>query len=167
MNNRITVKAHLSLEELESPYRKAKDAVERSHWQIIWLLAQGKSTSERAEVTGYCVAWIRMLAHRYNEEGPEGLGDGRHANAGGKFLLSSEQQRQLQAALEEPPTDGGLWTGPKVSHWIEEHTGRRVPPQRGWQYLRRLGDSKRVLRPRHAKADAEQQAAFKNSFPTR
>jgi len=167
MNKRIAVKAHLSIEELESRYRKAKDPVERSHWQIMWLLAQGKPSAEIAEVTGYCVAWIRTLAHRYNEEGTEGLGDGRHANPGGKFLLSSEQQRQLQAALEEPPADGGLWTGPKVSHWIEEQTGRSVPPQRGWEYLKRLGSSKRVLRPRHAKADAEQQAAFKKTFRSR
>lgn len=160
----MTVKAHLSLEELESRYRKAKDAVERSHWQIIWLLAQGKSTAEIAEVTGYCVGWIRTLAHRYNKEGSEGLGDGRHRNPGGKFLLSSEQQQQLLAALEQPPADGGLWTGPKVSHWIEQQTGRPVPPQRGWHYLNRLGYSKRVLRPRHAKANGEQQEAFKKPF---
>jgi transposase len=89
------------------------------------------------------------------------------ATMGGKFLLSSEQQWRLQAALDEPPDDGGLWTGPKVSLWIEKQTGRRVPPQRGWQYLKRLGYSKRVVRPRHAKADAEQQAAFKKTFPTR
>lgn len=72
MNKRITVKAHLSLEELESQYRKAKDAVERSHWQIIWLLAQGRPTGEIAEVTGSGVAWIRTLAHRSNEEGSAG-----------------------------------------------------------------------------------------------
>jgi len=39
MKKPITVKAHLSIETIETRYRKAKDAVERSHWQIIWLLA--------------------------------------------------------------------------------------------------------------------------------
>jgi hypothetical protein len=29
---------------LEPLYRQAKDSVERSHYQIIWLLAQGKRT---------------------------------------------------------------------------------------------------------------------------
>src|SRR6266851_1809617 len=153
MNKPITVKAHLSLEAIETRYRKAKDPVERSHWQIVWLLAQGKTTKEIAEVTGYCLTWIRALAHRYNDEGPRGLGDRRHGNPGGICLLSQEQQAQLQQALEEPPADGGLWTGPKVARWIESHTGRTVHPQRGWEYLKRLNYSKRVLRPRHAKAD--------------
>lgn len=167
MNKRIAVKAHLSIEELETRYRKEKDPVERSHWQIIWLLAQGKSTAQIAEVTGYGVVWIRTLAHRYNEHGSQGLGDGRHENPGGKFILSAEQQRQLQAVLDEPAADGGLWTGPKVSQWIEQQTSHRVHPQRGWEYLKRLGYSKRVLRPRHAQADVEQQEAFKKPSRSR
>jgi transposase len=164
MNRPITVKAHLSLEAIETRYRKAKDPVERSHWQIIWLLAQGKTTKEIAEVTSYRPPWIRILAHRYTEQGPGGLGDRRHSNPGGTFMLSPEQQAQLQQALEEPPADGGLWTGPKVARWIESHTGRQVHPQRGWEYLKRLNYSKRVLRPRHAKADPAARQAFKKPF---
>ncbi len=164
MNKPITVQAHLSIEALEMRYRKAKDPVERSHWHIIWLLAQGKTTKEIAEVSGYCPIWIRTLAHRYNDEGPPGLGDRRHSNPGGTFILSQEQQAQLQQALDEPPADGGLWTGPKVARWIESQTGRQVHPQRGWEYLKRLNYSKRVLRPRHAKADPAAQEAFKKTF---
>ena len=40
INKPITVKAHLSIEEVETRYRKATDGVERSHWQIIWLVAE-------------------------------------------------------------------------------------------------------------------------------
>jgi transposase len=163
MNKPITVKAHLSIETIETRYRKAKDPVERSHWHIIWLLAQGKTTKEIALVTGYGLIWIRTLAHRYNDAGPQGLGDRRHSNPGGTFMLSHEQQAQLQQALDEPPADGGLWTGPKVASWIESQTGRQVHPQRGWEYLKRLNYSKRVLRPRHAKADPAAQEAFKKT----
>ncbi len=52
MARHVTIEPYLSLDELEAGYRKAKDAVERSHWQMIWLLAQGKFTHEVAEVTG-------------------------------------------------------------------------------------------------------------------
>ncbi len=48
-----------------------------------------------------------------------------------------------------------------VARWIESHTGRKVHAQRGWEYLKRLNYSKRVLRPRHAKADPAAQEAFK------
>ncbi len=167
MNKRITVKAHLSIEDIESRYRKAKDPVERSHWQIIWLLAQGKTAQQIAEVTGYCYDWIRRIVHRYNQEGPPALSDRRHGNPGGSFILSSEQQVQLQRVLDEPPADDGLWSGPKVANWIEKQTGRKVHPQRGWEYLKRLGYSQRVLRPQHAKADPAAQQAFKKNFRSR
>ncbi len=42
MRKPITLKAYLSIETIETRYRKAKDAVERSHWQIIWLLAEAQ-----------------------------------------------------------------------------------------------------------------------------
>ena len=42
MGRRITIQPHLSIEELLSRYREAKGATERSHYQIIWLLASGK-----------------------------------------------------------------------------------------------------------------------------
>ena len=52
MPKRITIEPHLSLNELETRYRGAKDPVERSHYQIIWLLATGRPTEEVAAVTG-------------------------------------------------------------------------------------------------------------------
>ena len=58
MPRRITIHPHLSQEELETRYRGAKDATERTHYQTIWLLAKGKTTAEVAEVTGYGVSWI-------------------------------------------------------------------------------------------------------------
>ncbi len=50
-----------------------------------------------------------------------------------------------------------------MAQWIQTHTGRQVHPQRGWEYLKRLNFSKRVLRPRHAKADPAAQEAFKKT----
>jgi hypothetical protein len=43
--------------------------------------------------------------------------------------------------------------------------GRKIWPQRGWDYLQKLGYRSQVPRPRHAKAaSAEEQAAFKRSY---
>ncbi len=58
MPKRITIEPHLSLDELETCYRGAKDPFERSHYQIIWLLATGRPTEEVAAVTGYSRNWI-------------------------------------------------------------------------------------------------------------
>jgi hypothetical protein len=50
---KIKLEAHLRTEELENRNRKAKDPVLRSHYQILWLISEGKSTTEVMEVTGY------------------------------------------------------------------------------------------------------------------
>jgi transposase len=104
----VTIVSHLSVDELASRYRKAADPVERSHFQIIWLLVQGKRVREVSEVTGYCSNWIRILARRYNQDGPQALTDQRQYNSGATPLLSKAQQNRLQQALEGVPPDGGL-----------------------------------------------------------
>ena len=53
MPRQVQIQPHLSVEELEQRYRQASDGVERSHYQIIWLLAKGRRSSEVAQITGY------------------------------------------------------------------------------------------------------------------
>jgi transposase len=166
MPKRLHLEEHLSTQELEERYRRAREPVERTHYQIVWLLSLGKLTREVAEATGYSPEWIREVSRRYNEDGAEGLGDRRHRNPGAAPLLSPEQQQELGEALEEPPEDGGMWNSAKVASWIEERTGRRVRAQRGWEYLRRLGYTPQVPRPAHAGADEEEQEAFKKGSPS-
>jgi transposase len=100
---------------LEHRYRKAKDSVERSHYQIVWLLSEGKRTeevsevSEVSEVTGYSVGWVRRVARRYNERGVDGLGDGRHSDPGAKrrALLEEAAEEELLEALQGAPPAWG------------------------------------------------------------
>jgi transposase len=160
----VHIAADLSPDELEQRYRKADDPVERSHLQMIWLLACGKSVKEVAEVMGYCANWIRILARRYNRKGPAALADQRQHNCGAPSLLTDEHQQQLQRVLAQAPHDGGLWTGPKVAVWMGEQLGRKVHPQRGWEALKRVGFSLQIPRPRHHKADPIQQEAFKREL---
>ncbi len=165
MPKTIKLEAHLSSEELEHRYREARDPVARSHYQILWLIGEGRTTGEVMEVTGYSRGWIQQLARRYNAGGPEALGDRRHRNPGARdrALLDAEQQEELAEALRKPPEDGGMWNSRKVGEWIEARTGKAVSQkkQRGWEYLRRLGNSPKVPRPHHAKADKSEQEAFK------
>ena len=90
------------------------------HYQIIWLLAQGKKTEEVAKVTGYSRSWIYELVWGYNRLGPETLGDGRHHNPGAVHLLDNLQQANLLEALQGPSPDGGLWNGRKVADYLSE-----------------------------------------------
>jgi len=108
MARRIKLSAHLSRDELEQRYRQATDGIERSHYQILWLLQEGKKAYEVAEVTGYSARWIGQIVQRYNAEGPEALGDQRHQNTGGQWLLPESAQAELKGVLAEPPSDGSV-----------------------------------------------------------
>ena len=167
MPKTIKLEPHLKPEELENHYRKAHDPVLRSHYQILWLISEGKTTTEVMELTGYYRGWIQRLARRYNATGAEALGDRRHQNPGARdrALLSAKQQEELREALKKPPPDGGMWNSPKVGEWIERRTGHVLSrnKQSGWEYMRKLGQSPKVPRPRHKKADKHEQEAFKKS----
>jgi len=117
------------------------------------------------EVTGYSRGWIQQLARRYNASGSEALGDRRHQNLGAKVraLLTEEQQEELREALKKPPPDGGMCNAPKVGEWIERRTGKVLTQkkQRGWEYMRKLGNSPKVPRPHHKQANKAEQEAFK------
>lgn len=163
MSKRLTLEPHFSKEELETRYRQAKDPVERSHCQIIWLLTSGKTVSEVTSVTGYSGVWIRQLMQRYNQTGVDGLGDQRHNNSGAEPLLSDVEQAQLWQALQGPAPGGGLWSGPKVAAWMSECLGQRVWPQRGWEYLRGLEYRLKSPRPEHHEADLAAQEDWKKN----
>jgi transposase len=167
MPKRLELSPHASTQELERRYRKARDPVERSHCQIVWLLAEGRTTGEVCEVTGYSPGWVRKIARRYNERGVEGLGDRRHGNPGAKerALLDEAGEAELrEALLAGPPASvgGGMWSGPKVALWIARRNGlEKVHVRRGFEYLRKVGMSPQVPRPSNAAgADASERKAF-------
>jgi len=154
---------HLPVEELEARYRAARDVTEARHLQAIWLLAQGRTFLEVAEVLAFVPRWVEQLAARYNALGPEALGDRRWRNGRAATLLTEEVLSALAERLKEPPEDGGLWSGRKVAAWIARRLGlAQVHPQRGWEALRRIGWSPQAPRPRHARAAGpDEQAAFR------
>src|SRR3954465_9637723 len=103
--------AHLSPAERGQRYRAARSPVERSHLRIVWLLSRGRGEREVAQVTGYGRRWVGEVARRYDEGGPDGLGDRRGGHGGARPLLGAEDEAALRAALAEPPADGGPRAG--------------------------------------------------------
>ena len=163
MGKRVKIQTDYRADELHDRYRQTKDAVERTHWHILWLAKEGKTPQMIAEQLGYTARWVRTVIGRWNAQGKAGIRDRRHEIDVSHPLLSPELLEELAAALQAPPADGGLWSGPKVAQWMQQRLGRPVAPQRGWDYLQRLGHSSRVPRPQHAKADEAVQEEFKKT----
>lgn len=53
MARRMYLQPYLSVDELELRYRRAKEPNERIWWQILWLLAQGRTATELSSIIGY------------------------------------------------------------------------------------------------------------------
>ena len=163
MPKRLKLEPHQTPSELSKLYRQASDPIERTRYQIIWLLATGRLTEDVASVTGYCRNSIYRLVRRYNQLGANGLKDKRHQHPGTPPLLSVVEQAQLLQTLRTPTADGGLWNSRKVAEWIGNLIDRPVSVQRGWDYLRSLEFRLRIPRPEHDLADLEVQEAWKKN----
>jgi transposase len=152
---RLPIAPHLTHAEIDRRYRAARSGFEKTHRQVLWLLTRPEGPPAPAEVAaqvGLSAGWVRALIKRWNAQGPDGLVDRRVAANGGQSKLTADQQIDLWAALRQSPPDGGLWTGPKVAAYVRGRWGVVVCKQTGWGWLRGLGFSPQVPRPRHPEA---------------
>jgi transposase len=162
------VVGHLALEELQAGYRRSEDATLARHYQVIWLLAAGRTCPEVAELTSFALRWVEQLLARYNAFGPSSLGDRRRGNGAAPTVLTPDMLAALRERLKRPPDDGGVWTAKKAAGFMAAELGRRVAEQRGWEALRAIDWTIQSPRPSHAEAATpEEQAAFKKSLPRR
>ena len=114
---RLPIVLHLPPEQIYRRYRACRTGVEKTHWHLIWLLTRAEqplTPAQAAAQVGLTGVWARAVLKRWNADGPAGLADRRAVTNGGRGKLTTDQRIDLWAALQQPPPDGGLWTGPKV-----------------------------------------------------
>jgi transposase len=160
------VAGHVEIEELQAGWRGSVDATLARHYQVIWLLAQGRTCPEVAGLTSFAPRWVEQLLARYNAFGPSSLGDRRRGNGAAPTVLTPAMLAAVRERVRRPPDDGGVWTAKKVAMFMAAELGRRVAEQRGWEALRAIGWTIQSPRPSHAgAATPEEQHAFKKSLP--
>jgi transposase len=170
MARRIKLTTTLSVDELEKRYRSASEGMERSHWQIIWLLKQGHAAYEVARMTGYSAYWIGQIARRFNDEGEGRLVNHRKRShpSPHALLATPAQFLELRTALRGPAPQGDVCNSRTVAAWLSARAGRRVSPRTALTYLHKLDFTPQAPRPRHVKAASpEERAAFKTSWNPR
>src|SRR5262245_6652399 len=151
---RLPVVRHATANQARAKYRACRRPIEKTRWHAVWLLLradQPRTPAQVAELVGLSVITVRDVLHRWNDRGPAGLADRRASNRG-RPRLTDDQRAALFAALKKRPPDGGLWSGPKVAAYVRDRWAVAVCPQTGWQWLKDLGFTLQVPRPRHPKA---------------
>jgi hypothetical protein len=68
-------------------------------------------------------------------------------------------------AFQVSATNRILWDGPKVAQWMSSVLGRKIHPQRGWEYLKNLEMRRRRPRPAHIESDEAAQREWKKTSP--
>ena len=156
----LRVSPHLTPEEMVARFKKCRDAGERLRWQAVMLKAEGRGSTDIADICKKEVDWVRRTVRAYNAGGPDALKDHRSTN-GQAAVLDAAGTAELRAALLGPAPDGGFWTGKKVAWWIGQKIGRPLSEHTGVDYLRKLKFTKQVPRPKHPDADEKAQEAIK------
>jgi transposase len=147
---RLAIVPHPTPAEIARRYRACRRGVEKTHGQVLGLLTRPDrplTPAQAAEHVGLTPSWVRTLLKRWNAQGPAGLADRRVGTHGGHPELATEPPIDLWAALQQPPPDGGLWTGPKVAADVRDRWGVVVCKQTGWGWLHELGFARQVPRP--------------------
>ncbi len=164
MGRRLRLEPRLTVDELARHYRAAKEPHERSWWQILWLLSQGRTATEVAASTGYSRYWIGQLVRRSNMGGPEAMRHCQYTHSHrAQPLLSPELLAELAEVVHDPAPEGEHWIGRTVAAWISAKLGRPVSVYLGWAYLVRLDGKRRKPRPHHVQPVSAAQEAFKKS----
>jgi hypothetical protein len=69
MANPITLKPHLTTEELKKRYHWCQKAQEKTRWQALYLISKGMVAAEAVRRVGRASSWMTNLARRYNDQG--------------------------------------------------------------------------------------------------
>ena len=86
-NTRLPIVLHLPPEQIARRYRACRDGVEKTHWQVLWLLTRPEpplTPAQAAVQVGLSAVWVRALLKRWNAAGPDGLADRRKGTNGGR-----------------------------------------------------------------------------------
>ncbi len=129
----------------------------------------GMSRADAAKVGGMDRQTLRDWAHRFNEDGPDGLKN--RSGAGRPRLLSDAQMDELSVIVEtgpDPAIDGVVrWRRIDLKRVIEERFGVTYSERAISDLLAALSFSHISGRPQHPKQDQRVLEAFKKTFAAR
>jgi len=154
---------HHNLQELKALARRQRDARLLLRLQIIILARRGSTAPQIAAALSSSRRTVQDWVRRYNTQGIDGLRERRRG--GNQRKLTDRQERELMAHLDAQADDprGGLRRGHDVRRWITDQFGLPFSLPGAYKLLHRLGYSHLMPRPRHKRADAQAQEAFKKT----
>ena len=149
--------------------RRSRDPDQTRRLLALAAVYDGGARSDGAAVGGVGLQTMRDWVLRFNEDGPDGLMNGKAP--GNRSLLDGEQRKRLRQVVEDGPIPAihavVRWRLIDLMAWVFEEFRISISKQTMSRELRAMGFRKLSARPRHhAKSEAAAEA-FQKAFPAR
>jgi transposase len=139
-------------------YKQEKDHQNRARLHALWLIRQGRSMKEVAQIVGVHYRTVQEWVAWYRKGGVEEVLQHRHGGHGGpKRRLTSQQEDEL----EEQASQGEIRTIWEAVDWIDKQFGVKYTYWGMRWVFQRLKWKSKVPRPISPQASEEAQEAWK------
>ena len=152
---------------IQDEIRRSEEARYDHRLHAILLVAKGLSCLRVARMLGDAPRTVAYWVRRFERNGFAGLADEKHP--GRPPSLNREQLAEIAKALKKDPSEFGFqgpWDGKTLSSFIYQQWKISLGVRQCQRLFRQLGFRLRKPRPKIARADQTQQAAYKKTAPT-
>ncbi|MHB1701868.1 MAG: winged helix-turn-helix domain-containing protein, partial [Acidobacteriaceae bacterium] len=131
--------------EREDARKLSPDAQREGRRQVVRAYKRGVKQRRIARDFGLSYSSVRMIVHRFKQDGMRGIESGRRGRPVGSCrTLGPEQEERIQRLIcekrpEQLKLDFALWTRAAVMLLIERECGVRIPVRSVGEYLKRWG----------------------------
>jgi len=148
--------------EVKKAYRASKDTREQTRLLCLRLrVEKGYPSKQIAEIADCSEGLVRRVIGDYAREGIEGILRGEFG--GNRRNLSLEQEKEFLKPFLEQAESGQILIVSDIHKAYEALLGREVPNSTIYRLLERHNWRKVMPRPRHPKANPEEQEAYKKN----
>jgi transposase len=154
---------HFPVEEVKKRMDEATRSLYRKRWRIIYhALVDPQPAEAIALHCGVAKDTVHKLISHYNRFGLAAI---ETPGKGGRkrFYLTIEQEKHFLQPFFKRAEKGEIATCAEIHAAYEAHIGGSVDESTIYRLLARHGWRKVIPRPKHPKADKEQQEAFKKT----
>ena len=150
-------------QEIKQAFKRSNDAKEQKRLLCLKLRVEhGFNAKQIAEIAECSEIQVRTVISKYNMQGLStilrGHQGGNHRN------LQYDEEKALLAPFLNKAEKGQLLIVPDIHRAYETALGRLVPPSTVYRMLDRHNWRKVMPRPRHPKANPEEQEAYKKNI---
>ena len=149
-------------QEIKQAFKASTDVKEQKRPLCLKLgMERGLDAKLISEIVECSEIQVRTVISNYNKNGLESVL--RRQQGGNHRNLSHEKEEALLAPFLAKAEKGQILIVPEIHKAYEAALGRTVPPSTVYRMLDRHDWRKVMPRPRHPKADPEEQEAYKKN----